>query len=43
MQTLGRIGLAGTSMARACAHTIRLWLLKIGAVAKVGVLRVKWR
>jgi len=30
-------------MARACAHTIRLWLLKIGAVVNVGVLRVKWR
>ena len=43
MQALRLIGLAGTSMARACAHTIRLWLLKIGAVVNVGVLRVKWR
>lgn len=41
MHALRRIGLAGTSLARACAHTIRLRLLKIGAVVTVSVRRVK--
>ena len=41
MHALRRVGLAGTSLARACAHTIRLRLLKIGAVVTVSVRRVK--
>jgi hypothetical protein len=41
MHALRRIGLAGTELARACASTIRLRLLKIGAVVKVSVRRVK--
>jgi hypothetical protein len=41
MHALRRIGLAGTELARACANTIRLRLLKIGAVVKVSVRRVK--
>ena len=41
MHALRRIGLAGTGLARACAHTIRLRLLKIGAVVTVSVRRVK--
>jgi methionine synthase I (cobalamin-dependent) len=41
MQTLRRIGLKGTALARACANTIRLRLLKIGAVVTVSVRRVK--
>lgn len=41
MHALRRIGLAGTELARACAHTIRLKLLKIGAVVKISVRRVK--
>jgi len=41
MHALRRIGLAGTQFARACANTIRLKLLKIGAVVKVSVRRVK--
>jgi hypothetical protein len=41
MHTLRRVGLAGTALARACAHTIRLKLLKIGAVVTVSVRRVK--
>jgi DDE family transposase len=41
MHALRRIGLAGTELARACANTIRLKLLKIGAVVKVSVRRVK--
>lgn len=41
MHALRRIGLAGTALARACAHTIRLRLLKIGAVVTVSVRRVK--
>jgi hypothetical protein len=40
MRALRRIGLAGTELARACANTIRLKLLKIGAVVKVSVRRV---
>ncbi|HKQ83055.1 MAG TPA: IS1380 family transposase [Steroidobacteraceae bacterium] len=41
MHALRRVGLAGTALARACANTIRLRLLKIGAVVKVSVRRVK--
>ncbi len=41
MHTLRRVGLAGTALARACANTIRLRLLKIGAVVTVSVRRVK--
>jgi hypothetical protein len=41
MHALRRIGLAGTVLARACANTIRLKLLKIGAVVRVSVRRVK--
>jgi len=41
MHALRRIGLAGTGLARACANTIRLRLLKIAAVVTVSVRRVK--
>jgi hypothetical protein len=41
MHALRRIGLKGTTLARACANTIRLKLLKIGAVVTVSVRRVK--
>jgi hypothetical protein len=41
MHALRRIGLAGSTLARACANTIRLQLLKIGAVITVSVRRVK--
>jgi len=41
MHALRRVGLAATSLARACANTIRLRLLKIGAVVTVSVRRVK--
>jgi hypothetical protein len=41
VHALRRVGLAGTRLARACAHTIRLRLLKIGAVVTVSVRRVK--
>lgn len=41
MHALRRIGLAGTALARACASTIRLRLLRIGAVVTVSVRRVK--
>src|SRR5450755_2362015 len=41
MHALRRIGLAGTVLARACANTIRLKLLKIGAVITVSARRVK--
>ena len=41
MHALRRIGLAGTEFARASAHTIRLRLLKIGAIVRVSVRRVK--
>ena len=40
MQALRRIGLAGTTMAKAQCHTIRLRLLKIGALVKVTVRKV---
>lgn len=41
MHALRRIGLKNTELARACANTIRLKLLKIGAVVTVSVRRVK--
>jgi len=41
MHALRRIGLKNTDLARACANTIRLKLLKIGAVVTVSVRRVK--
>jgi hypothetical protein len=41
MHALRRVGLAGTKLAKACANTIRLRLLKIGAVVTVSVRRVK--
>ena len=41
MQALRRLGLDGTSLARASAHTIRLKLLRIGAVITVSVRRVR--
>ena len=41
MHTLRRVGLVGTALARACANTIRLKLLKIGAVVTVSVRRVR--
>jgi hypothetical protein len=41
MHALRRVGLTGTALARACANTIRLRLLKIGAVVTVSVRRVK--
>lgn len=41
MHGLRRVGLVGTALARACANTIRLRLLKIGAVVTVSVRRVR--
>jgi len=41
LHALRRVGLAGTQLSRACAQTIRLKLLKIGAVVQVSVRRVK--
>jgi hypothetical protein len=41
MHALRRIGLKNTALARACANTIRLKLLKIGAVVRGSVRRVK--
>ena len=41
MCALRRLGLAGTRMARATCGTIRLALLKIGALVTVSVRRVK--
>lgn len=41
MHALRRIGLKNTILAKACAGTIRLKLLKIGAVVRVSVRRVK--
>ena len=40
LQTLRRVGLKGTQLARAQCGTIRLKLLKIGALVKVSVRRV---
>lgn len=41
MDSLRRIGLAGTDLARATCGTIRLRLLKIGALVRISVRRVK--
>ena len=41
MHALRRIGLKNTALARACANTIRLRLLKIGAIVTISVRRVK--
>lgn len=41
MHALRRIGLKGTVLAKACATTLRLKLLKIGAVITLSVRRVK--
>ena len=41
MSALRRIGLAGTSLAAATCGTIRLRLLKIGALVRVSVRRIK--
>ena len=41
MQTLRRLGLNGTSMARAQCDTIRLKLFKIGAHIRLSVRRVR--
>jgi hypothetical protein len=41
LHALRRIGLNNTALARACANTIRLKLLKIGAVVTLSVRRVK--
>ena len=41
MHALRRLALGGTALARASAHTIRLKLLKIGAVITVSVRRVR--
>ena len=41
MHALRRIGLKGTALAKACANTIRLRLLKIGAVVTISVRRVR--
>jgi hypothetical protein len=41
MHALRRLALADTALSRACAHTIRLKLLKIGAVITVSVRRVR--
>jgi hypothetical protein len=41
MHALRRVGLIGTALARACANTIRLKLLKIGAVVTVSARRVR--
>jgi hypothetical protein len=41
VHALRRVGLTGTALASACANTIRLRLLKIGAVVTVSVRRVK--
>lgn len=41
MHALRRVGLKGTRLARARANTIRLRLLKIGALVTVSVRRVR--
>jgi hypothetical protein len=40
LQSLRRLGLKGTALARAQCHTIRLKLLKIGAQIRVTVRKV---
>lgn len=42
MHALRRIGLQGTPFTRATAHTIRLKLLKIGAVVTVSIRRIRF-
>ena len=42
MDTIRRLGLAGTELARACCNTIRLKLLKIGAVILRNTRRVRF-
>ena len=41
LEALRRIGLAGTQLAQATCGTIRLKLLKIGALVRISVRRVK--
>ena len=41
MQTLRRLGLEGTSMAKAQCDTIRLKLFKVGAHIRISVRRVR--
>jgi hypothetical protein len=43
LETMRRVGLRGTEMARAQCGTIRLKLLKIGALVSVSVRRVRFR
>jgi hypothetical protein len=43
LQSLRRIGLSGTDLARAQCGTIRLKLLKIGALVSISVRRVRFR
>jgi hypothetical protein len=40
VQALRRLGLAGTRLAQAQCGSIRLWLLKIGALVRVTVRKV---
>jgi Transposase DDE domain group 1 len=40
VQTVRRLGLAGTALARAQCGSIRLWLFKIGALVRVTVRKV---
>ena len=40
VQTLRRVGLKGTKLAKAQCHTIRLKLLKIGAIVRITVRKV---
>jgi hypothetical protein len=40
LETLRRVGLRGTEMAKAQCHTIRLRLMKIGALVRISVRRV---
>jgi Transposase DDE domain group 1 len=40
IETLRRVGLPGTEMAQAEANTIRLQLLKIGAIVKISVRKI---
>ena len=43
LQSLRRIGLFGTDLARAQCGTIRLELLEIGALVSISVRRVRFR
>jgi hypothetical protein len=40
MQALRRLGLAGTELAKAQCHTVRLKLLKIGALVRITVRKI---